>query len=579
MLPKNNISLNSGDIWCSGLCSWQDFLIMVHEKVIRSNKYNFEGCRIKVNNKMNIEFFRHMLADYKDFQVCELLEYGFPLGCTNADLSLTYSTKCRNHKGARDFPNEVREYLESEVFNGSVLGPFKKIPFNSGVILSPLNTVPKKDSVERRIILDCSFPKGHALNDVIAKDEYLEEKVNLVYPKVDDLVELIKIKGQGCWLFKKDLRKAYRQIFIDPGEYHKVGYKFQNHLYFDSVLSMGLRSSAQICQRVTNAITYMMFKIGVSILNYLDDLAGAEKKDRVDIAYQLLESILAKLGISESTDKACPPATRMLFVGVLFDTVKMTLEICPGRLQEIQVLVSEWLKKSNASRKELQSLLGKLSFVSSCVRPGRIFVQRLLTFLRSIFSQPEQRFTLPEYIKGDLRWWQVYLPKYNGVSMMFIENWSQPDEILATDSCLNGCGGVLGSEYFHSKFPSFIQEQNLHINALELLTIVVALKVWGSKLRGRRIMVLCDNISSCLVLNKGITRCQFMQTCLREICYLSAVFEFEIRAKHIKGVENRLPDLLSRWDLHQKYQTEFMEVFVGQEVHITDDQFKMFDYW
>lgn len=430
-----------------------------------------------------------------------------------------------------------------------------------------MNTVPKKDSVERRIILDCSFPKGHALNDVIAKDEYLEEKVNLVYPKVDDLVELIKIKGQGCWLFKKDLRKAYRQIFIDPGEYHKVGYKFQNHLYFDSVLSMGLRSSAQICQRVTNAITYMMFKIGVSILNYLDDLAGAEKKDRVDIAYQLLESILAKLGISESTDKACPPATRMLFVGVLFDTVKMTLEICPGRLQEIQVLVSEWLKKSNASRKELQSLLGKLSFVSSCVRPGRIFVQRLLTFLRSIFSQPEQRFTLPEYIKGDLRWWQVYLPEYNGVSMMFIENWSQPDEILATDSCLNGCGGVLGSEYFHSKFPSFIQEQNLHINALELLTIVVALKVWGSKLRGRRIMVLCDNISSCLVLNKGITRCQFMQTCLREICYLSAVFEFEIRAKHIKGVENRLPDLLSRWDLHQKYQTIYGSLCRSRSSH------------
>ena len=63
--------------------------------------------------------------------------------------------------------------------------------------------------------------------------------------------------------------------------------------------------------------------------------------------------------------------------------------------------------------------------------------------------------------------------------------------------------GILGLEVFHEEFPPFIIEQQLHINALELLTIVVALKVWGKRLRGKKALILCDNMSSCNVINQG----------------------------------------------------------------------------
>ena len=118
----------------------------------------------------------------------------------------------------------------------------------------------------------------------------------------------------------------------------------------------------------------------------------------------------------------------------------MTLEITPERLSEIQGLVASWLIKETASLKELQSLLGKLSFVSSCVRPGRVFVQRLLVSLRSIYSQPIRKFAIPDYVLCDLKWWHTYLPHFNGISMMSLDS-CQPDEEFATDSCLTGCGG------------------------------------------------------------------------------------------------------------------------------------------
>ena len=39
---------------------------------------------------------------------------------------------------------------------------------------------------------------------------------------------------------------------------------------------MGSRSSAYCCQKFTNAISFILFKIGIYVLNYLDDLASAK---------------------------------------------------------------------------------------------------------------------------------------------------------------------------------------------------------------------------------------------------------------------------------------------------------------
>ena len=96
----------------------------------------------------------------------------------------------------------MNTYLRKESFNKAIIGPFKDNPFQSGIKISPLNTVPKKDTTERRVILDLSFPKGASLNDFISKDEYLGENIELVYPKVDDFIQLIRQKGQGCFFIQ-----------------------------------------------------------------------------------------------------------------------------------------------------------------------------------------------------------------------------------------------------------------------------------------------------------------------------------------------------------------------------------------
>lgn len=150
------------------------------------------------------------------------------------------------------------------------------------------------------------------------------------------------------------------------------------------MLNMGCRSFAHICQRITYCITFIYGICNIPIINYLDDIAGAGTPDRVWHSYNKLGQVLCHSGLEDFAEKACDPSMEMIFVGVLFNSDNLTLTVSPERLLEMQELVSDWLKKDEATIKELQSVFGKLNFVAHYVKPACILVCRLLNWLCSI---------------------------------------------------------------------------------------------------------------------------------------------------------------------------------------------------
>ena len=79
--------------------------------------------------------------------------------------------------------------------------------------------------------------------------------------------------------------------------------------------------------------------------------------------------------------------------------------------------------------------------------------------------------------KEDLGQFLSWLPCYNGLGLMR----PQPaDIIIEVDSCLTGCGGIAGNEYYHEPQPPFVQEQRLNICQLEMLNIAVAVRLWAA---------------------------------------------------------------------------------------------------
>ena len=85
-----------------------------------------------------------------------------------------------------------------------------------------------------------------------------------------------------------------------------------------------------------------------------------------------------------------------------------------------------------------------------------------------------------------------------------------------------------------------------------------------------------------MVINAGKSKDPFMLRCVREICFLCATHSLEIKAQHIAGVDNRIPDYLSRAHLKESYVKQFKDITYGldiSEVLILDEYFHIKDSW
>ena len=57
---------------------------------------------------------------------------------------------------------------------------------------------------------------------------------------MDNFADLIVSKdtGEACWMLKQDLSWAYRQLRLDPSDYHLLGFKWKKN--FDIALQFVL---------------------------------------------------------------------------------------------------------------------------------------------------------------------------------------------------------------------------------------------------------------------------------------------------------------------------------------------------
>ena len=202
------------------------------------------------------------------------------------------------------------------------------------------------------------------------------------YPIIDAIVSAIASLSQGCMLYKRNLRKAYRQFPIDPHDNHLFGYTWNSQFYFDTVLTMGLSSAAMACQRSTSEVTLILNQRGFTILDYLDDFIGASPSTLATSHFHELGELLHHLGLEEAAAKSCPPSPVMTCLGVELNTLDFTLSVDSDRLAETESLLHTWLHKRTTTKSSLQSLVGKLVFVSKCVRQSRVFTARILRLLR-----------------------------------------------------------------------------------------------------------------------------------------------------------------------------------------------------
>ena len=245
----------------------------------------------------------------------------------------------------------------------------------------------------------------------------------------------------------------------------------------------------------------------------------------------------------EAEHKVCPPSQSMIWLGIRYDTVAMTMSIPPAKLQEVREVVGSWGSKTRATKREIQSLFGLLQFIASVSPPARHFTNRILADLREAPDRGSESLYLG--FRQDLRFFADLWPQYNGVRIMLKQD-VLCQEKLELDACLVGCGAYTGEQFYSELFPPAVLQMDHPIARLELLNIVVALKVWGQDWAGSRVRVFCDNTNAVLAIQSGRSRDDYVHHCVREIFQWCTRYDIEIHATHRPGVLMGRADALSR---------------------------------
>lgn len=94
-------------------------------------------------------------------------------------------------------------------------------------------TRPKKESEERRVIVDLSFPPGEGVNAGIDIKDFFGKDITYTLPSIGDLITRLQISGRGAYIWKADLARAYRQMRVDPLDTPLLGMKVNGKYYLD----------------------------------------------------------------------------------------------------------------------------------------------------------------------------------------------------------------------------------------------------------------------------------------------------------------------------------------------------------
>ena len=407
-------------------------------------------------------------------------------------------------------------------------------------LVSALGAI-KKPGGGIRLIHDCSRPTGKAINDYA----HLEEKIK--YQTVNETVKLVK---QGNYMAKVDLKSAYRSVALHPSQYQFTGlkWKFKGNkmptYMMDTRLCFGARLSPGIFHRLTQAVCRIMLTFGFSTSAYLDDFfIVADSKEKCNVGVHKLITLLRELGFAIAYNKVSSASTSIVFLGVLINSITMTLHLPEEKVIAFKELLLQFRSRKRASCRQLQALAGKLSWSTCVVRGGRIFLNRILQLLRPL-RRTSHKALLDSEFQNDIDWWLSYIDFFNCTHIIPV---SSPPVPIFTDACQEGAGLCCPFDWAYINWRIDVpQFEAKHINVKESAAAIAAIHRWAPLLRGQRVTIYTDNITTRAAISKGRTRDPSVMDGLRSMFWTAEQYNITIECKYIAGKFNIYADAISR---------------------------------
>ena len=359
------------------------YLIFVGQPVLYFENFDLETVVSPIDYSKLDELLQ--LSGYNQSKtsfIVDGLKNGFSIGyegdqnikMTSPDLALTVGTEV-------DLWNKIMK----EVQAGRYAGPFTEIPFQN-YIQSPIGLVPKDNGSSTRLIFHLSYPRS-SQHTISVNANTPRDQCRVKYQDFNMAIKRCIEEGPNCHLSIADIKSAFRVLGICPQHWKYLIMKARSPLdgriyYFvDKCLPFGVSISCALFQAFSDTIAYLVkwrARQNKDVVNYLDDfLFIALLKLACRMQLNIFTDLCTEINLPISVEKTQFPTTRLVFLGLLINTVRQMIFLPKEKIAKgIQIVEDILTKKSKkVTIKELQKLCGFLNFLGRAVVPGRAFTR------------------------------------------------------------------------------------------------------------------------------------------------------------------------------------------------------------
>ena len=392
--------------------------------------------------------------------------------------------------------------------------------------------------------MDLSHPLGDSINEHISGDEYSVQYTHFV-----TATEMVRMAGKAGLMSKVDIKHAFRILPVKESNWPLLAYHWEGFYFVDTRLPFGLRSSPAIFNNFADLVCWVInhiYKLK-RVIHYADDYLLVSLQDLL-VARQEVERLnnsFRDLGIPLANEKMVGPASSITYLGIQINSNDLIISIPDDKLRELRTLLPWWCNRRTCTKQQLLSLIGKLSFACKVVRPGRIFLRRMID-LSTTVSKLHHHITLNKQAQADIHWWCEFLPFWNNRSII-PETFkiTSSDIRLFTDASKKGFGAIYGDKWIQSEWDEKTKTQSIDFQ--ELFAIVAAAYTWGKKWVGKRIVFITDNLPITQIWQTHSSQVPNIMMLIRKLFLCAVMHDFTVSFKHILGIHNPIADYISRF--------------------------------
>lgn len=442
--------------------------------------------------------------------------------------------------------------MEQEMLQLQAKGIVVQVTPHFSQYISNVFMRPKKDG-SFRIILNL-----RSLNQTMEKRHF----------KMNTLKTAINLMTQNCWFASVDLKDAYFSVAIHKD--HKKFFRFvwKNDLFEFQAMPNGLSPAPREFTKILTPVFASLRERGFLNVFYIDDtLLLGDSYDECFANVKQTADLLDSLGFTIHPRKSVfQPAQDIVFLGFILDSKDMSVRLTP---EKITIIVKECTKLKMRDSVKIQTvsqLVGKLVATAPGVPLASLYFKTLELEMNIALNRSHRDYDsfmrLSPDVKCHLQWWIENLAHTK--RSVFIK---KPDIILQSDSSMKGWGGVLEAHGQSTGGHWSADEQEFHINFLELMAGFLTLQSFCRDKTGLHIRLMMDNQVAVTYIDHMGGRIHRLNELTRTIWLWALSRQIWLSAAHLPGVDNTSADRLSR-KLHDDMEWKLNVDIFNQIQHL-----------